>query len=56
MMRSSFLLMNLMKLIRNDVFFFQRDISIYLLSFIKKYETIGGDYVMIFQDWIDFQF
>jgi len=36
MMKSSFVLMNLIKLIRKDVIFFQKAASIYSLPFIKN--------------------
>jgi hypothetical protein len=36
MMKSSFVLMNLIKLIRKDVIFFQKAVSIYSFPFIKN--------------------
>jgi len=54
MMKLSLLLMNLMKLIRKDVFFLPISYKYLFIAFDKEYETIDSDYIMTLQDWVDF--
>jgi hypothetical protein len=55
-MKSSLLLMNLLKLIKKKGYFLPKSCEYLFFVFCKECETVNGDYVITLQDWVDLWF